>query len=249
MCYLYISRITDDDTSIVSTSKMLEAWCDIDRITDDGSIHTFICSYSSKSDLSPIDTDTDSYLTTDSANLKFFDKILDLYSCCESIIRFILIKYYEDAISEIFIDISTISVDNLANSIKVYIEKQECMIRIMYLFTHGRESHNIEKHDRQSLTDSCTKNHTFISLKSDFIMDFFRDKFFEYSLKFTIVFFEKILFDISTFYKGEEFCIFIELFFLRKDNFSSFIPHENWEICKDFFMLFPVFRIQKYKIP
>ena len=86
MLYLYIGRLTDDDTSIIRTSKMFEAGCYIDSITDDRSIHTFICSYGSESDLSSIDTNADSHLTTDCSDLEFFDKVLDFYSCCESII-------------------------------------------------------------------------------------------------------------------------------------------------------------------
>ncbi len=61
-------------------------------------------------------------------------------------------------------------------------------------------------------------------------MDFPRNKFFKYSLKFKIVFFEKILFYISSLYKREKSRIFIEFFFLRKDDFSSLISHKKREI-------------------
>lgn len=68
----------------------------------------------------------------------------------------------------------------------------------MHLCARSRESHNIEKHDSQCLTHCCTENNTLISAKSDFIMDFLRDKFFENRCQLFIVFFEKILLYICT---------------------------------------------------
>lgn len=195
---IFICRLTHDDARIIGTSEMFESRCDIYRLTDHCRLHTLLCTDSAESHLSSIYTDTDTYLTTTRSYLELFYEFFYLDSCPEYIIGRCLIEDDQYTISEIFIDISTIFLHDITDTIEVDIEEHECTIRIMYLCTRRRESHNIEKHDSECLAHRCTEDDTFISAKPYLIMDLFRDKFFEYSSQFLIVFFEEILLDICT---------------------------------------------------
>lgn len=119
---IFICRVTQDDARIVRASEVLESRCDIYRFSDDCSFHTFFCTDSTESHFSSIDTDTDTYLTTTRSYLELFYKFLYLYSRPEHIICRCFIEDDKYTISEIFIDISSIFLHDITDTIEVYIE-------------------------------------------------------------------------------------------------------------------------------
>lgn len=189
-----IGRYNDVMWTIVSES--LDTRGSIDDITDHRRVHPSLGSDRPHDDTPCIDPDADIDIATDRRDLELADELLDLDRCMDRIIRMIIVEYSEHPITEILVDIAMMRVDDLTDTVEIDIEEEEGSIWICDRLTHGGELHDIEEHDRQTLSLCRTEDNPLISTESDLRMDLLRDECIEHLFEVVIVFFEELVLDI-----------------------------------------------------
>ena len=116
--------MAEDDVPLVFPGESLEPGCDIDIISDCSRIHPFLGSDGSHDDISIIDSDSDADVFSDHRYLESLDEILNLQSTHERLIGIIMLEDDHRAVSEEFIDVSALLVDDLADSVEIDIEEE-----------------------------------------------------------------------------------------------------------------------------
>lgn len=228
---------------IIVSREWLYSRCNIDNITDNRRIHSFLGSNRSHDYTSCIDSYPDIDISSDSRDLEFPDKFLDLYSCMNCIISILFVEYCEYTITEILIDISMMAIDDISDTIKIDIEEEECSIWVTYRFTYGREFHNIKKHDSKILLLCRSENDTFVSTKSYFWVDFFWDKGIKYLFKIWIIFLKEFILDISSLKEGKKSCILIKFLIFWEFCWFILVSDKSRKIIEQLIILTPISRI------
>lgn len=202
-------RLTEYDIFLVFSRESFKSRGGIDRISDDSCVHTVFGPDGPNYNFSGINPDPDIDFLSDARYLKSFDKVLYLDGTRQGIVRGFLLEYDHNTISEKFIDISTIFVDEFADTVEVDIEKKERSLWA-YLLADARKSHDIEKHNTQVFRTRTSEDYFFISAKTDFFVDIIRNEFFKYLAQVIEILFQEIIADITFLEKGFHFLIFEE---------------------------------------
>ena len=230
----------DDDVVRTIMGESLDARGSIDDITDHRRIHTPLGSYRAHDDTPCIYPDPDIDISTDRRDLELADELLDLDRRMDRIVCMVIVEYSEHPITEILVDISMMRVYDLPDPVEIDIEEEECTIRICDRLTHGRELHDVEEHDRETLAFGSTENDPLISAESDLRVDLLRDECIEHFFEIIIVFFEEFVLDICPMKQREELGILRELFVRRHHIGIFFLTDKSREMLEQASMLTPI---------